>query len=125
MDDWISQCNAFILTYMIISRDSFDIIKDLIDRVEVIKRTKKIPMIIVGNKKDIPDRKVSEDEVKAFADSYNIQFLETSAKTGENVQKMFDLLISEYLRVKKERKEETGKALEEGSQKEFCKCALI
>ena len=125
MDDWISQCNAYILTYMITARESFDIIKDLISRVEVIKRTKKIPMVIVGNKKDINARLVPEEEARQFSESCNIQFLETSAKTGENISKMFDVLISEYLRIKKEIKEESAKAMDEGNQKELCKCTLI
>jgi len=132
MDDWISQCNAYVITYMITSQDSFDFIKDLIPRVETIKRSKTIPMIIIGrfqvnkgNKKDMVDRKVSESEAQAYAASHNIKFLETSAKTGDNVSNAFDLLTEEYLRIRKELQEESMQKVDRGAGRESCKCNLI
>ena len=48
MDDWILQSNAYVLTYMITNHESFSKIDELIQRVKTIKRTTKIPMIMVG-----------------------------------------------------------------------------
>ncbi len=47
-------------------------------------------MILVGNKSDLEDRRqVSKDEGQELADKYGLQFYETSAKTGDNVDAIF------------------------------------
>ena len=46
--------------------------------------------ILVGNKCDLNDkRQVSKERGKQLADSYGIPFLETSAKSNENIEKLF------------------------------------
>ena len=50
---------------------------------------------MVGNKNDIADRKVTLEEGKELANKYNMTFLETSAKTSENVRQSFFTLIKE------------------------------
>ena len=51
-------------------------------------------IIIFGNKKDLTDlRMIDEEEVKKFAEEINaISYLETSAKTGDNVEEAFNLI---------------------------------
>jgi tRNA U34 5-carboxymethylaminomethyl modifying GTPase MnmE/TrmE len=46
--------------------------------------------MLVGNKNDLNDkRKVSYEKGYEFAQRNNINFIETSAKTGENVENVF------------------------------------
>ena len=46
--------------------------------------------ILVGNKCDLIDkRQVSKERGKQLADSYGIPFIETSAKSNENIEKLF------------------------------------
>lgn len=47
-----------------------------------------VDFILVGNKSDMP-RVVSEYEVQAVADEMGVEYFETSAKTGENVEEAF------------------------------------
>ena len=48
-------------------------------------------MILVGNKSDLSNnRQVTFDEGKEMAKNNNMMFFETSAKTGENVDKIFE-----------------------------------
>lgn len=55
-----------------------------------IKKTvkKSIPMILIGNKIDL-EREVEEEEALDLADRLDLDYLETSAKTGENVETAF------------------------------------
>lgn len=54
-------------------------------------------LIIVGNKIDLPDKAVSEIEMKELSDKYNIKVFEVSAKTGQNVDTAFFSLITNIL----------------------------
>jgi small GTP-binding protein len=53
------------------------------------------PIVLIGNKTDLKElRKVPEDQAKSYAQEKNIlDFVETSAKTGENVEVAFKNLI--------------------------------
>jgi Ras-related protein Rab-5C len=46
-------------------------------------------LVLVGNKADTTDRKVTEEEVKAMVEEKGLLYFETSAKTGQNVKDMF------------------------------------
>ena len=46
-----------------------------------------VPILIVGNKKDLEEnRQVKTREGAALAKKYGVDFIETSAKTGENIE---------------------------------------
>ena len=48
-----------------------------------------IKIFIIGNKTDLLNRKVTEEEAKAFAEENKLNlFMESSAKTGFNAQKV-------------------------------------
>ena len=63
------------------------------------------PIILVANKKDVVDCdptkcKVSTEEGRRIAHSYNAQYIETSALTGENVTAVFETFVREVRRKK-------------------------
>lgn len=49
----------------------------------------KIPLLLVGNKSDLEERRqVSVDDARAKAEEWSVQYVETSAKTRANVDKV-------------------------------------
>ena len=46
----------------------------------------------IGTKADLKDRAINSSTVKRFARNKNILYMEISAKTGENVNKLFEEL---------------------------------
>jgi len=67
--------------------------------------------ILVGNMCDIKDnRLISEEEGKEFAKKYGMEHFEASAKTGYNIQEIFDCLIKKNINnAKIEIEKEKGK----------------
>lgn len=54
-----------------------------------VKEEEVIPLLVVGNKSDLEDkRQVSVDEAAAKAGEWGVQYVETSAKTRANVDKV-------------------------------------
>ncbi len=60
---------------------------------------KNIPVLVVGNKSDLPI-KVNIDKTAQYISHFGSNFVETSAKTGENVSYIFKLLSSEIVKQK-------------------------
>jgi len=51
--------------------------------------------VLVGNKCDMPDRKVSYDQGRQLADTFGVQFFEVSAKEAINVDETFFCLAKD------------------------------
>lgn len=51
---------------------------------------KDFPMLIVGNKVDSPDRKVTKEQAEAWCRGQGLEHLETSAKDALNVERAFE-----------------------------------
>lgn len=54
-----------------------------------------IAVILVGNKIDMPEeaREVSSDEAEAYANQHDMMYIETSAKSGHNVGRAFQMAV--------------------------------
>lgn len=54
-----------------------------------VKEEEAIPLLLVGNKSDLEERRqVSADEAAQKASEWGVQYVETSAKTRANVDKV-------------------------------------
>ena len=94
--------NGIVVVYDITNRQSFDDINFWLNEIEKIAN-KNTVLLLVGNKCDLEDeRKVSFQEGKDFADNNGIKFIETSAKTNQNVDEAFEILIDEVIKNNKD-----------------------
>ena len=89
---------GIILVYSIDNEYTFNNIKNWINSINDYIDISKTSIILVGNKKDLEnERIISEEEGRKIAEDYNFKFYETSAKTGENVneifQKLFEIIV--------------------------------
>ena len=66
--------------------------------VSSIKKTvkKSIPMLLLGNKVDL-EREIDREEAEDLAKRLNCEYMETSAKTGENVEIAFEKIAKACL----------------------------
>lgn len=85
--------SAAIIVYDITQKDSFYGAKSWIN--EVKKRASHCKIILVGNKNDLENnRDINKSEVEDLVSSNSIEHLLVSAKTGENINKIFEVICS-------------------------------
>ena len=73
-------------------------------------------IILVGNKIDLPNRVVTNEEATALANKYNCNFLEVSALLGTNVNEIFNSLSTAiYQGNKKQQNQEIENDLSENN----------
>ena len=101
MDMWISFGEGFLLVFAINDKESYDLIKGKYDRVIKGKHGVKCPILLVGNKQDLEnERKLTYAAAKAQADSWGIEYMETSAKTNFNCKEAFEKLAQNIVKSK-------------------------
>ena len=66
-------------------------------------------IILVGNKTDLPNRVITNDEATALANKYKCNFLEVSALLGTNVSEIFNSLTLSIYQANKNMEKEIGK----------------
>jgi Ras-related protein Rab-39B len=82
-----------LLVFDVTKRESFANIPEWIDDVEQSARPHKPVFILVGNKCDQEtDREVSKNEAQSFATQHGMDYIETSAETGDNVEEAYVLV---------------------------------
>jgi len=98
-DQWMRDGKGFLLVYSIISRNSFDEISVIYDKILRVKDKDKVPMVLVGNKADLKDmREVSYEDGSNLAKRWVCPFFETSAKIKLNYEAAFYELVREIRR---------------------------
>lgn len=86
---------GIILVYAIDNRKSFDNIGKWMKQIKD-NAAADVVIILVGNKCDLnKSRAVTIDEAKSLAESYNIDFYETSAKDNVNIEEIFTKMASD------------------------------
>uniref|UniRef100_A0A8C2IGV9 small monomeric GTPase n=1 Tax=Cyprinus carpio TaxID=7962 RepID=A0A8C2IGV9_CYPCA len=89
-DNYFRSGEGFLLVFSITEPESFSASSDFREQILRVKaEDDKIPLLLVGNKSDLEDRRqVSADEARTKADEWSVQYVETSAKTRANVDKV-------------------------------------
>ncbi|XP_056292348.1 ras-related protein Ral-B [Pseudoliparis swirei] len=128
-DNYFRSGEGFLLVFSITEQESFSATVEFREQILRVKAEEdKIPILVVGNKSDLEERRqVSVDEARGKAEEWGVQYVETSAKTRANVDKVFFDLMRE-VRGKKmsENKDKNGKGKNKKNKKSFKeRCCLL
>jgi len=103
---------AAFIVYDLTKRETFDNIINWIQELEDFIENKELPIIIVGNKTDLVERRqISNQEGADLANELSksrntkISHIETSALSGENIEDAFSLISYHFIMKSKEREE--------------------
>eukprot|EP01125_Pyxidicula_operculata_P011870 TRINITY_DN3884_c0_g1_i1.p1 TRINITY_DN3884_c0_g1~~TRINITY_DN3884_c0_g1_i1.p1 ORF type:complete len:262 (-),score=61.59 TRINITY_DN3884_c0_g1_i1:132-917(-) len=90
------KCQGAILVYDITKLNTFSSLESWLNELKNAPGNENIHVMLVGNKSDLADeRDVAMEDGLEFAKQHHLNFLETSAKTGDNVQKAFQILLGD------------------------------
>lgn len=109
-DNYFRSGEGFLCVFSITEQESFQATADFREQILRVKDDENIPFLLVGNKCDLEgNRKVSHEEANAKAAEWNVPYVETSAKTNVNVDKVFFDLMREIKRRKVETETQLNK----------------
>jgi len=85
-----------IIVYDVTRKDSFAKLDEWIQAVREETGNENTQLLLVGNKTDLPDdREISTEDGIKFARDHNLNFLETSALNGSNVNRAFQIVLQD------------------------------
>ncbi|XP_065053988.1 GTP-binding protein Rheb-like [Rhopilema esculentum] len=92
--------HGYVLVYSVTSQKSFEVVKDIREKLLDLTGSAFLPIILVGNKTDLHmERMISMEQGKTLADSWKAVFLESSAKENKCVRDIFLAIINEIERL--------------------------
>ena len=94
-DNYIRNGDGFLLVFSITDDYSLQKCQDFRDHILRVKNKEINPIVLVGNKCDLDEkRQVTDSQIQLVLNSWNVTYLETSAKTNVNVDTSFFELIN-------------------------------
>ena len=85
---------GIIMTYSINDVASFQSLENWLRQIKT-HASENVVKILVGNKCDVTDRKVSYEQAKKIAEQFGVQYFEVSAKENRNISEMFNWIATQ------------------------------
>ncbi|KAI8388367.1 small GTPase superfamily [Radiomyces spectabilis] len=93
-DNYYRSGEGFLCVFSVCEQESLEHTQEFRDQILRVLDDETVPFILVGNKVDLAHlRKVTASEASALASEWNCQYIETSAKTRQNVEQIYTLLM--------------------------------
>lgn len=105
-DQYMRTGEGFLLVFAVNSAKSFEDIGGYREQIKRVKDAEEVPMVLVGNKCDLPSWAVDMNQAREIAKQYAVPFIETSAKTRMGVDDAFYTLVREIRKDKEQRGKE-------------------
>lgn len=123
---WTRDRDGFVLVFSLVDKASLEALRAFYDQIVISYEGKSIPpIVLVGNKSDLPDHAVSAEEAQAVANKYGAHYMETSALEKKNVDQTFENLAARIYLAQKERKgKKAGGPAAEAEQRKKEKCII-
>ncbi|KAJ3615919.1 hypothetical protein Zmor_012198 [Zophobas morio] len=119
-DNYYRSGDGFFCVFSLLEKMTFQETDNFRDQILRVHEDESVPFILVGNKCDLTEeRVVSKADAESKAKSWNVPYLETSAKTKQNVDEAYKALLR--LIIAKKNKEKAAQK----TKKRKKKCLLL
>ena len=121
---FFQRAQGIMIVYDVTNKKSFDDLKMWIDSInsqsKLTEDLENMPIILIGNKIDIPKRVIDKETAINFAKEQNLDYYETSAKTGKGVDTAIQELVKKVMVYISKKNGRDNLRLSENSQKRKC-----
>ena len=93
---------GFMVIFSVIDRQSFERVGEWIDSIKDTVQLQTKSIYLIGNKIDVSNREVLNEEAVEYAKMNNLKYFETSAKTGHGIREVFEQLYQDIYNLQKE-----------------------
>ena len=110
-EGYFRNAEGILIVYDVSNLDTFKNLKYWIQSIKthINIDNSQVPAIIIGNKVDIFEREVTKDQGENFAKEQNLEYFETSAKNGKNINECIRYLVQQVLKISNNKEEEEEK----------------
>ncbi|KAJ3334787.1 hypothetical protein HDU91_002525, partial [Kappamyces sp. JEL0680] len=120
-DNYYRSGEGFLCVFSLCEVESFKNAQDFRDQICRVLDDEKVPFILVGNKMDLQDgRKVNSRDAELKAKAWGCPYIETSAKTRQNVDEVFEKIMRQI----RDKKAAAQPKQEAAEKKEGC-CIIL
>jgi Ras-related protein Ral-A len=124
-DNYFRTGEGFMCVFSITDRDSFREVEEFRDQILRVKGEEPVSFLVVGNKSDLADdRVVTSDEALRKCQQWGVPYVETSAKTRTNVDRVYSDLMHD-ISERKRGKQNDGKAQKKKGSGNKRKCFIL
>ncbi|KAE9556188.1 hypothetical protein FO519_000676 [Halicephalobus sp. NKZ332] len=102
VDQYFAGSDGYLLVFSIWDMDSLNVVSEARSRIRQARLRGdnfddafRIPMVLVGNKTDLPDDERLSSKVLEHAETFSVPLITTSAWTGEGIHEAFTTIITE------------------------------
>ena len=110
--NYLHDSNGILIVFDLTNEKTFE---DLDSWIEDINNTvdEKVTKILIGNKSDLPEKKISFEQASKYAEEHKMKYQIVSAKNGINIDLLFDMIGNECIKAIQERQKELEEEEEE------------
>lgn len=125
-DNYFRSGEGFLCVYSLCEPESFENTSDFREQILRVKgENENPPFVLVANKLDLVDkRKVTQAQGEEKAKEWKVSYIETSAKTKENVDQAFNMLL-EMIHNTKKADNKSGAKTKPEKKKKKRKCTIL
>ena len=121
---FFQRAQGIIIVFDVTNKKSFEDLKIWIDSInsqsKLTEDLENMPIILIGNKIDLPKRVIDKETALNFAKEQNLEYYETSAKTGEGIDSAIKDLVKKVMVYISKKNGRDNLKLIENSQKRKC-----
>ena len=99
--------DGILLVFDVTKFETFNVLEEWINNIKN-QTSNDIIVVLVGNKIDLNNKVISDDEIKNFANDNKFKYFLTSAATGKNINEVFDYIVKEIYNIKSKKKKNDG-----------------
>jgi small GTP-binding protein len=96
--------DGILVAFSLTDKKSYECVKKWMEKVQQMAE-ENVPFIIIANKLDHPDRQITEQEIQDLEKQYKTQVIQTSAKSGENIDFVFTQICQKLYPILQNRKQ--------------------